>query len=236
LEQFAYVASHDLQEPLRKIRTFGDRLQMKCADQLDEVGTDCLLRMQSAAERMQTLIEGLLSLSRVTTQAQNFVVVDLAAIAGEVVSDLEGQIEHVAGQVEIGHLPAIQADPLQMRQLLQNLIANGLKFHRVDQPPVVKVYGRFVHGRERRKAGVSITEEQCKIVVEDNGIGFEQKHHERIFGVFQRLHPRDVFEGMGIGLALCRKIVERHHGTITARSVPGEGSAFEILLPVAHST
>jgi two-component system, LuxR family, sensor kinase FixL len=234
LEQFAYVASHDLQEPLRKIRTFGDRLQMRCADKLDEVGTDCLLRMQSAAERMQTLIDGILSLSRVTTQGQNFVVVDLAEIAREVVSDLEVQIEKVGGRVEVGHLPAIQADPLQMRQLLQNLIANGLKFHRVEQPPVVKVQGRFVHGREHRKPGVSVSQEQCRIVFEDNGIGFEQKHDERIFGVFQRLHPRDVFEGMGIGLALCRKIVERHGGSITARSVPGQGSVFEVLLPVAH--
>jgi signal transduction histidine kinase len=207
---------------------------MRCADKLDDVATDCLLRMQSAAERMQTLIDGLLSLSRVTTQGQNFVVVDLAEIAREVVSDLEVQIEHVGGQVEVGHLPAIQADPLQMRQLLQNLIANGLKFHRVEEPPVIKVHGRFVRGREHRKASESIAGEQCKIAVEDNGIGFEQKHSERIFGVFQRLHPRDVFEGMGIGLALCRKIVERHGGTIIARSVPGQGSAFEILLPVAH--
>lgn len=235
LEQFAYVASHDLQEPLRKIRTFGDRLQMKCADQLDEVGVDCLTRMQSAAERMQTLIEGLLSLSRVTTQGQNFVVVDLAEIAREVVSDLEVQVEKVGGHIELGHLPTIQADPLQMRQLLQNLIGNSLKFHRVEEAPVVKVQGRFVHGRESRKPGTSVAQEQCRILVEDNGIGFEQKHHERIFGVFQRLHPRDVFEGMGIGLALCRKIVERHGGTITARSVPGQGSVFEVLLPVAHN-
>jgi signal transduction histidine kinase len=190
--------------------------------------------MQSAAERMQTLIDGLLSLSRVTTQGQNFVVVDLAGIAREVVSDLEVQIEKVGGRVEVGHLPAIQADPLQMRQLLQNLIANGLKFHRIEESPVVKVQGRFVHGREHRKPGVSVAGEQCRIIVEDNGIGFEQKHNERIFGVFQRLHPRDVFEGMGIGLALCRKIVERHGGTIAARSVPGQGSVFEILLPVAH--
>ena len=153
LEQFAYVASHDLQEPLRKIRTFGDRLQMKCADKLDEVGqpTACR-RMQSAAERMQTLIDGLLSLSRVTTQGQSFVAVDLAEIAREVVSDLEVQIEKVGGRVEVGHLPTIQADPLQMRQLLQNLIANGLKFHRVEQPPVVKVQGRFVHGRAASQA------------------------------------------------------------------------------------
>jgi signal transduction histidine kinase len=118
--------------------------------------------------------------------------------------------------------------------LLQNLIANGLKFHRVERPPVVKVQGRFVHGREDRKPGASAAQEQCRISFEDNGIGFEQKHEDRIFGVFQRLHPRDVFEGMGIGLALCRKIVERHGGTITVRSVPGQGSVFEVMLPVAH--
>jgi two-component system, LuxR family, sensor kinase FixL len=235
LEQFAYVASHDLQEPLRKIRTFGDRLQMKCAEKLDETETDCLLRMQSAAARMQTLIDGLLSLSRVTTQGQGFVVVDLAKIARDVVSDLEIQIEKAEGRVEIGHLPAIQADPLQMRQLLQNLIGNSMKFHRVEQPPVVKIAGRFVSERGSRRPGSALTDEQCRIVVEDNGIGFEQKHHERIFGVFQRLHPRDVFEGMGIGLALCRKIVERHHGTITASSVPGQGSMFEVVLPVVQN-
>jgi len=120
-----------------------------------------------------------------------------------------------------------------MRQLLQNLIGNGLKFHRVDAPPVVKLHGRFVHGRANRKSGAA-AEERCKIIVEDNGIGFDPKHAERIFGVFQRLHPRDVFEGTGIGLALCRKIVERHGGEITAQSVPGQGSVFEVTLPVAH--
>ncbi len=234
LEQFAYVASHDLQEPLRKIRTFSDRLQMQCADKLDEVGGECLLRMQSAATRMQTLIEGLLSLSRVTTQGQSFSTVDLNQIAGEVVSDLEVQIEQVGGRVELGHLPTIQADALQIRQLLQNLIGNALKFHRADEPPVVKIHGRFVHGRTQRKLGSSPANEQCRITVEDNGIGFDQKHCDRIFGVFQRLHPRDVFEGLGIGLALCRKIVERHGGEITAHSTPGQGSAFEILLPVVH--
>jgi light-regulated signal transduction histidine kinase (bacteriophytochrome) len=236
LEQFAYVASHDLQEPLRKIRTFGDRLQMKCGEKLDDAENDFLQRMRSAAGRMQTLIDGLLSLSRVTTQGQNFTTVDLAQVAREVVSDLEVQIEQVGGLVEVGHLPVIQADPLQMRQLLQNLIGNGLKFHRVEESPVIKVNARFVHGRLQRQPGQPASEEQCRIVVEDNGIGFEEKHQERIFGVFQRLHPRDVYEGMGIGLALCRKIVERHGGTITARSEPGKGSAFEALLPVIHST
>ena len=144
------------------------------------------------------------------------------------------QIEQAGGRVEVGQLPTIQADPLQMRQLLQNLIANALKFHRVEEPPVVKIHGRFARGRQQRQSGRPAGEEQCRIVVEDNGIGFEERHQERIFGVFQRLHPRDVFEGMGIGLALCRKIVERHGGQITARSKPGQGSVFEILLPVVH--
>ncbi len=234
LEQFAYAASHDLQEPLRKIRTFGDRLQIKCGDKLDDDEQDTMQRILSAAARMQTLIDGLLSLSRVTTQAQNFTTVDLAKIAGEVVTDLESQIERVGGSVEVGHLPTIQADSLQMRQLLQNLIGNALKFHRVEEPPVVKVHGRFVQGRTARKSGHSGAEEQCKIVVEDNGIGFEEKYRERIFGVFQRLHPRDVFEGTGIGLALCRKIVDRHGGKIDVQSIPGKGSTFEVTLPAVH--
>ena len=235
LQQFAYVASHDLQEPLRKIRTFSDRLEAKCKEQLDETGRECVDRMQTAAARMQSLIDGLLSLSRVTTGGHEFVPVDLQRIAEEVVGDLEAQIERVSGRVELGHLPTIQADPLQMRQLLQNLIGNGMKFHRVDEPPVVKVSGRFVHGRGERPAGFRAKEELCRIVVEDNGIGFEAKHAERIFGVFQRLHPRDVYEGTGIGLALCRRIVERHGGTIAAHSTPGAGSTFEIILPVAQA-
>jgi len=234
LEQFAYVASHDLQEPLRKIRMFSDRLEVLCADKLEPSAHDCVERMQSAAQRMQALIDGLLSLSRVTTQGRKFEPVDLDQIAHEVVSDLEGQIEQWGGRVEIGRLPAIQADALQMRQLLQNLIANGLKFHRVEAPPLVKIEGKFQPGRRHRGRDPRSDREMCRIVVEDNGIGFEEKHRERIFDVFQRLHPRDVFEGTGIGLALCRKIVERHGGQITARSTPGQGSTFEILLPVVH--
>ena len=235
LEQFAYVASHDLQEPLRKIRTFGDRLQMTCSDTLDAAANEYLQRMQSAAERMQLLIDGLLSLSRVTTQGRSFVPVDLEQIAREVVSDLEVQIEQVSGRIDIGHLPTIQGDPLQLRQLFQNLIVNGLKFHRIEEPPVVKIEGKFVHRRQDRGARPSAAVEQCRIVVHDNGIGFDEQHQDRIFEVFQRLHPRDVFEGTGIGLALCRKIVERHGGQITARSTTGAGSVFEVLLPVIHS-
>jgi two-component system sensor kinase FixL len=231
LEQFAYMASHDLQEPLRKIRTFSDRLLMKQVDKLDQEGRECLDRMHNAAARMQSLIDGLLALSRVTTKGQKLETVDLAQVAAEVVSDLEVQIKQAGGQVEVGKLPSVQADPLQMRQLFQNLIGNGLKFHRVAEPPVVKISGRYVHGRENRKSSRTV-DEHCRIIVEDNGIGFDEKYCARIFGIFQRLHPRDVYEGTGIGLAICRRIVEQHGGTITAQSTPGKGSTFEVILPV----
>jgi signal transduction histidine kinase len=191
--------------------------------------------MQSAAERMKRLIDGLLQLSRVTSQGRQFVSVDLTQVAREVVSDLEVKIEQVRGRVELDHLPTIEADPLQMRQLLQNLIANGLKFHRPETPPVVTISGRYTRGGKQGKAKAPVAEKQCCLVVEDNGIGFEEKDQERIFQVFQRLHGRDQFEGTGIGLAICRKIVERHGGRITARSTPGKGSAFEVMLPLAQN-
>lgn len=146
--------------------------------------------MGNAAQRMQTLINGLLTLSRVMTKGREFVQVDLAQIAAEVVSDLEIQIEQAGAVVELGRLPTIQADPLQMRQLLQNLIVNALKFRRENEPPRVKVQARYVHGREQREAGQSPIGEQCRITVEDNGIGFDEKYADRIFGIFQRLHSR----------------------------------------------
>jgi len=234
LEEFAYIASHDLQEPLRKIRMFGDRLEMKCGEMLDETGIECVGRMRTAAQRMQNLIDGLLTLSRVTTRGQHFEQVDLRQVAQEVVSDLEAQIEQVDGRVEVNKLPTIHADRLQMRQLLQNLIANALKFRRVDESPVVRVQGGFVEGQRRRSRGQSVTDELCRIVVEDNGIGFDEKYADRVFDVFQRLHPRDVYEGTGVGLAICRKIVQRHSGSLVARSEPGRGTTFEIVLPVVH--
>jgi signal transduction histidine kinase len=207
---------------------------MKCNDALDDAGRKCIERMQNAAARMQALIDDLLTLSRVSTRVKNFVPVDLAQIAREVVSDLEVQIEQCGGRVEVGKLPTIQADPLQMRQLLQNLIANALKFRRSEESPVVKIEGRFVDNREGRRPGKSPGNETCRMTIEDNGIGFDERHQERIFGIFQRLHSRDVYEGTGIGLALCRKIAEHHGGRITARSTPGKGSTFEVLLPAVQ--
>lgn len=232
LQQFAYVASHDLQEPLRKIRVFSERLRKQHAEHLDDLGQQCLERIQSAAVRMQSLIDGLLTLSRAATGGLMFVPVNLEQVARDVVGDLEALIERVGARVEIERLPTIQADPLQMRQLFQNLIGNALKFRRPEEPPLVRVSGRFVHRRGERPAGSRPEEESVRILVEDNGIGFDDQDSERIFGVFQRLHTRDAYEGTGMGLAICRRIVERHGGTITARGKPGVGSTFEVILPV----
>ncbi|HYW19478.1 MAG TPA: PAS domain-containing protein [Nodularia sp. (in: cyanobacteria)] len=229
LQEFAFIASHDLQEPLRKIISFGDRLKTTSENDLSAQGRDYLERMQNAAFRMQTLIKDLLTLSRVTTRAQPFVPVNLTQIAQEVLSDLEVSIQQSNGRVEVGDLPTIKADPLQMRQLLQNLIANALKFHRPQIPPVVKVYSQILPTQSDQVAVVS---EICQITVEDNGIGFSQKYVDRIFNVFQRLHGRQEYQGTGVGLAICRKIAERHHGIITVESRPGEGAKFMVSLPI----
>lgn len=241
LQDFAYVASHDLQEPLRKVQAFGDRLQKKFANQLTEEGSDYIYRMRDAAIRMQRLINDLLTFSRVTSKAQPFKLVDVKKIAEEVVSDLEVRIEQTNAKVEIGELPAIDADAVQIRQLLQNLIGNALKFQRPDEIPSVKIYaetpeqtgGSFSFEGEVIET-VGNSDQTCTLVVEDNGIGFDEKYLEKIFTVFQRLHGRTEYEGSGIGLAVCRKIVERHNGSITARSEPDKGATFLVTLPIAQ--
>jgi PAS domain S-box-containing protein len=232
LQQFASIASHDLQEPLRKIQAFGDRLKTKCNEALTEQGRDYLDRMQNAAGRMQTLIDDLLMLSRITTKAQPFVPVDLAQVIQEVLSDLEVRIDETKGQVEVGSLPTIEADSLQMRQLLQNLIGNALKFHPKTEPPKVRIYSQLLNDEEQQPTGNSITPTHCQIVVEDNGIGFDEKYLDRIFNVFQRLQGRSEYEGTGMGLAICRKIAERHGGSLTAESTPGQGATFIVTLPI----
>ncbi len=230
LEQFAYIASHDLQEPLRKVQAFGDMLTSKYREALGEEGRDYLQRMQNASKRMQGLINDLLTFSRLTTKARPFEDVDLAHLARQVVADLEIRIRDTGGRVEVGQLPVLEAEPTQMRQLLQNLIGNALKFHREKVAPVVTVQGRA--GRSRQLDDGKTLVQCWEIEVRDNGIGFEEKNSERIFVPFQRLHSRDEYEGTGMGLAICRKIVERHGGSITVRSVPGRGSTFRITLPV----
>lgn len=233
LQDFAFVASHDLQEPLRKIQAFGDRLRIKQGANLGDEGRDHLERMQNAARRMQTLINDLLTFSRVTTKAQPFVTVNLEKVAEEVLEDLETRIQQTGGRVEVENLPVIDADPLQMRQLLQNLIGNALKFHRAGAPPVVKVMGSLLPVdkivQNDSKSGL------CRIKIEDNGIGFDEKYLDRIFTPFQRLHARGEYEGTGMGLAVCRKITERHGGSITAESAPDAGTTFIVTLPVKQN-
>ena len=231
LQDFAYVASHDLQEPLRKVRTFADRLDAKYSEVLGEQGRDYLKRMEGAAARMQNLIDDLLELSRVTTNAQPFTPVDLNEVAQEVVFDLEAHIEQIGGRVEVSGLPTVKADRLQMRQLLQNLISNALKFHREEEEPVVKVYSELLQEWEEEGSGRTADRRTYQIFVEDNGIGFDEKHLERVLAPFQRLHGRDAYEGTGMGMAICRKVVERHGGNITAKSTPGQGATFIVTLP-----
>ncbi len=223
LEQFAYVASHDLQEPLRKIQAFGDRLKTKYEAGLGPEGLDYLTRMQNAAARMQILIQDLLSLSRVTSNSKPFTAVDLGDVIRTVVSDLEMRIHDANGSVEIGALPVIFGDRGQMAQLFQNLIGNGLKFRKEGQNPLVKI--------ESAVQAFASGAPGWQITVQDNGIGFDEKYRDRIFQIFQRLHGRSEYEGTGIGLAICRKIVDRHGGVITAHSSPGAGAKFIILMP-----
>ena len=219
LDSFASIASHDLQEPLRKVRTFNEQLTVLEADRLSDQGRDYLERANAAAERMQKLIEDLLKFSRVSTQGRPFERVDLADVANRVVVDLEAQVHDSGARVEVGDLPVITADPLQMQQLLQNLISNALKFRREGVVPEVHITA------ERNG-------ENIQLKVSDNGIGFEPRYAARIFRIFERLHGRSEYPGTGIGLALCRKIADRHGGTIEAESEPGHGATFIVTLPI----
>jgi len=219
LEQFASIASHDLQEPLRKVRTFTEQVTAMDADQLSEKGQDYLGRANAAAARMQMLIDDLLKFSRVATQGRPFAPVDLGALTQGVLEDLEAQVERAGAQVQVGALPTIAGDALQLRQLMQNLISNALKFHREGVPPEVAI-------------DATVSGDIATLTVRDNGIGFDPQYSRRIFRVFERLHGRGEYEGTGIGLALCRKIVERHGGTIIADGEPGVGATFTVTLPV----
>lgn len=219
LDQFASIASHDLQEPLRKVRTFTQQLATTEGANVSEKGREYLERANAAAERMQRLIEDLLKFSRVSTQGRPFTQVDLGAVARDVLSDLETQISDAGAVVRLGDLPVIDADALQMQQLLQNLISNAVKFHKEGVTPEVDVTGELQGGTVR-------------LTVKDNGIGFEPRYNLRIFRVFERLHGRNEYAGTGIGLALCRKIADRHGGTIEALGQPGVGSTFTVVLPV----
>lgn len=224
LQDFAFIASHDLSEPLRKIQAFGERLQTKCAPTLGGEGLDYVDRIRGATKRLQDMIRGLLEYSRVVTAGTGFVPVDLDQLVRDVLSDLEWQVEENGATITLDKLPTLEADPHQIRRLFQNIISNALKFHGKD-PGRIRIFSR-PHGDRENEV------EYLQIIIEDNGIGFEDIHAERIFSLFERLHSRRAYEGTGMGLAICRRIVERHGGFLTAKGVPGKGATFIITLPV----
>jgi light-regulated signal transduction histidine kinase (bacteriophytochrome) len=222
LSQFAYMASHELQAPLHKISQFAELLASRLDGKLDPEAKDFFARLTGSVETMERLIEDLLALSRVTTRGQPFEEVSLRQIVDAVLVDHAERIAESRSRVEVGPLPRLRADALQMRELFYNLIGNALKFRRPGQPAIVRVFGR------------SQGNGYCEIVVEDDGIGFEQQHAERILKPFQRLHSRASYDGTGLGLAICDKIALRHGGAITAKGVPGKGAAFIVVLPTPY--
>lgn len=231
LEDFAFVASHDLQEPLRKIRAFGNRLESGYNDVIDERGKDYLARMLNAAERMSMLISDLLAFSRVSTRGKEFDEVDLGRAINSVIDDLEIAIDEKSAQINVSDMPIIRGDKSQLEQLFLNLISNALKFQTKGVTPIVSINATVALPEDVKDILISEEHEWIKITVSDNGIGFEQSFAEKIFAPFQRLHGRSEYKGTGIGLAVCRRIVERHNGQISATSKLGEGATFSIILP-----
>jgi signal transduction histidine kinase len=231
LEDFAFVASHDLQEPLRKIMAFGDRLSSQ-SDNLSDKQADYLVRMRGAASRMSTLISDLLEFSRVATRGKSFAQVDLNEVLANCIDDLNVLIEEAGAQIIMVEAPTLIADPTQMRQLFFNLLANGVKFSNKGDRPIVEIDIQQV--AQPDSIEIEGLDEWYCIRIKDNGIGFEQEYAEKIFAPFQRLHSRESFKGTGIGLAICRRIVERHNGIIEAKGKVNEGAVFEVTLPAVN--
>ena len=217
LDDFATIASHDLKEPLGKIISFGNRLK-DVAVNLGDREKEYVDRMAKAATRMQTFIDSLLEYARVSYKPESFEPTNLDQVVSEVICDLEPRIMDTRGQIEVESLPTLDANKMQMRQLFQNIIGNALKFQKAGEPPLVKIYSR------QGEDGFH------EILVEDNGIGFDEKHFDQLLKPFERLHGRNKYEGAGIGLAICKKIAERHNGKLTAKSWPGKGATFIITL------
>lgn len=231
LEEFAYVASHDMQEPLRKISTFGQRLKTQCGNALGQDGNLYLSRMLNASDNMRNLIDNLLEFSKVSRNKQPYEKVELSASLENAIEDLDMSIDETGTNIVADQLPLIDAIPSQMRQLFFNLLQNAIKFRKKDTKLVVNVKQRKLSGKEIKTFQLLSSQEYYMITVQDNGIGFEQQYAERIFQLFQRLEGKSEYPGTGIGLSICRKIVTNHKGQIFAESKPGEGTLFSIILP-----
>jgi len=249
LQKFAYVASHDLQEPLRKIMTFASLLEKETANQLSNDGKMYMEKIVQSSGRMQRLIDDILQFSSLTASKSDYQKIDLNMIVGQVLSDMEVIISQTSAVIVTDDLPTIEAIPFQMGQLFQNILSNALKFKRPGEVPQINISARLLSSEQltekyawidekyRTAGGLSYNwsrEQFVRIVVADNGIGFNEAYADKIFEIFQRLHPAKTYDGTGIGLAICKKIVDNHHGTITAQSKPGEGASFEVILPLSQ--
>jgi len=233
LEEFAFVASHDLQEPLGKVQAFAELLERECAGQLSLRGADYLRRLTRATLRMHDLIAALLTYARVQSQAQPFGLVDLDKLLAETLTDMDDRVRQTGAQVDIQSLGVLEGDATQLRQLFQNLLGNALKFTRPGVAPRIRVWRQTATPGEAEQPGPA--QERCQVAVQDNGIGIEAKYRDRLFGMFQRLNPPHLYPGSGMGLAICRRIVLRHGGSIHVQSEPGQGATFIVTLPARHS-
>jgi len=232
LQQFAYVASHDLQEPLRKIMTFSDRLQQHFGNALSEKGNGYVEKIIDSSKRMTRLIDDLLNFSKITRQTEPFKRTNLNTIVKNVLGDFDEIMKDKKAKVEYKELPVIQAIPVQMEQLFHNLISNGLKFSGKAKQPLITITARPLDKKHiDRFPQLNVDTDYYEIIVKDNGIGFDEEYADQIFVIFQRLNDKQEFPGTGIGLALCRKIVNNHNGEIFAQSKEGKGAAFHVVLP-----
>jgi signal transduction histidine kinase len=231
LSEFAYIASHDLKEPLRKIRIQSNNLQERASQILDEQGINNLHRILSSVTRMETLINDLLMYSHLSKPAESPEIISLNTTVQEVINDLETTILETGAVINCSRLPEVNGDSTQLRQLFQNLLSNALKFRRAQVPPVVNISAVKLNASALKVPTAVLLKSYCCITIEDNGIGFEQEYADRIFKVFERLHGNKEYQGTGIGLAIVQKVVENHHGFIETESLPGKGSAFRIFLP-----
>jgi len=235
LASFVYIASHDLQEPLRKIQMFASRLQDKDFEKLSDTGMEFFKKMQQEANRMQTLIRDLLDYSRTNKPELTYIHSDLRAILDEVLEEMDESFKENQAKIEIKEMCKADIIPFQFKQILTNLISNSIKFAKSNSHSQMTIESKIVHGGTIARPDISDKNDYCHIQFSDNGIGFNQNYSEKIFEVFQRLHGKEIYKGTGVGLAIVKKIIDNHDGVITATSMPDNGAKFDIFIPMRSS-